>query len=315
MKEFKSLEAFNQEKSNLDQLQHIENAHLIQHLVTFERGPRYYVIFPWANGGSLSDFWQSTNFENGTGKLTLWVLRQMLGVTSAIASLHAINCRHGDLKPENILHFRGKDAELGTLVIADVGVSRVHRQATKMRQEGTTTRATTPAYEAPETLDDTGGPRRRRYDMWSLGCILLEFIIWILEGNEAIQAFRSARDGPHFEFYRVRSQGVKVIHPVVLSAIDAIKRQKRVQGVTALKAVVDMVAEHLLLIEAESRETAEDAVSRLRDIVHIAEKEPAYLMNVVDREPEKLRFIRPNRMDSMAFDSTAETIFEEPSPV
>lgn len=316
VKEFKRLEAFQQEKANLDQLRHIRNEHLIQHLATFERGPRYYVIFPWANGGSLADFWVSADGGNRTKELTLWVLQQMLGVTSAIASLHEVNCRHGDLKPENILHFRKSDAELGTLVIADVGVSRVHRQPTRLRQEGTTTRATTPAYEAPETLDVTGGPRRRRYDMWSLGCILLEFVIWILEDNQAIERFRSARDGPYFEFYRIRSNGVKVIHPVVLDAIDAIKRDTRVQGGTALEAVVDLLAEHLLLIEAESRETAEDAVARLRKIVHAAEEDPDYLMRTVDQAPEKLRFSsRPNRKDSMAFESAAETIFEEPSEV
>lgn len=314
MKEFQKVEAFQHEKSNLDQLQKIRNEHLIQHLVTFERGRKYYVVFPWANGGSLKDFWQSTDHDNKTKELTLWILRQMLGVTSAIAALHEINCRHGDLKPENILHFRKKDAEMGTLVIADVGVSRVHRQPTKMRQDGTATRATTPAYEAPETLDDAKGPRARRYDMWSLGCILLEFIIWILDGNQAIERFRSARDGPYFEFYRVRKSGAKVVHPVVLDAIATIKRDKRVQGGTALEAVVDMLGEHLLLIEAESRETAEDAVSRLRKIVQTAEKEPAYLMKTADQVPEKLHFItRANRMDSMAFDSAAETIFEEPS--
>lgn len=41
----------------------------------------------------------------------------------------------------------------------------------------------TQKYEPPETDNERGEigqPRSRLYDMWSMGCIVFEFIIWLL---------------------------------------------------------------------------------------------------------------------------------------
>ncbi|KNB16432.1 hypothetical protein FOXG_14799 [Fusarium oxysporum f. sp. lycopersici 4287] len=95
--------------------------------------------------------------------------------------------RHGDLKPENILHFRDeKSPWLGTLKIADLGLAKQHVFATTQRQDPTRQRYTTSHYEAPEVITTMNSrvPRSRRYDIWSMGCIIFEYMIWLLYGYE-----------------------------------------------------------------------------------------------------------------------------------
>ncbi|EXL90465.1 serine/threonine protein kinase [Fusarium odoratissimum NRRL 54006] len=95
--------------------------------------------------------------------------------------------RHGDLKPENILHFKDeKSPWLGTLKIADLGLAKQHVFATTQRQDPTRQRYTTSHYEAPEVITTMNSrvPRSRRYDIWSMGCIIFEYMIWLLYGYE-----------------------------------------------------------------------------------------------------------------------------------
>ncbi|RKK06959.1 hypothetical protein BFJ66_g16171 [Fusarium oxysporum f. sp. cepae] len=95
--------------------------------------------------------------------------------------------RHGDLKPENILHFKDeKSPWLGTLKITDLGLAKQHAFAATQRQDPTRQRYTTSHYEAPEVITTMNSrvPRSCRYDIWSMGCIIFEYMIWLLYGYE-----------------------------------------------------------------------------------------------------------------------------------
>jgi serine/threonine protein kinase len=223
-----------------------------------------------------------------------------------------VNCRHGDLKPENILHFAttttSPDRVNGTLLIADVGISRTHIHATSVRQVGTTTRATTPAYEAPEARahDASHAPRARRYDVWSLGCIFLEFAVWVLCGGEALGAFEAAR-GETGLFYVVVDGGsgdgeVKAetkqaektmkIHPVVTSTLADLRRDPRCAGDTAFGSFIDVIERDLLRIDVEQRVSAAELAEKLKQILQRAEEETRVLFNNISLAggPGTLRF-------------------------
>lgn len=301
IKEFRSEKHFSKEKENLEQIQNLHHQHLIQHLATYEIGQLYYVIFPWADGGNLREFWTREDSRQRTPELALWSLRQMLGLAGALKALHSVNCRHGDLKPENILHF--KEGGEGVLVIADVGVSKVHEMETKMRRTATSTRATTPSYEAPEVYLHQKMPLARRYDIWSIGCIFLEFTIWLLHDFETINSFGYARDAPEFSFYKLTPDGTAETHPVVSAAIDALRQDPRCKGGTALEALVSLIAEHLLQVKVDRRHTADEVHDKLRKIVQDAEKTPSYLFNRVDPPPAMPLVVR-HRV-SVAFDPEA----------
>lgn len=98
--------------------------------------------------------------------------------------------RHGDIKPANILWFLTHGKERDHLVVADLGLTRYHSSLTKSRVKRVD--GWTGTYRAPEI--DLHNPISARYDIWSLGCVFLEFCIWYLLGYDDVENFRRARN-------------------------------------------------------------------------------------------------------------------------
>ncbi|KPM36546.1 hypothetical protein AK830_g10020 [Neonectria ditissima] len=297
IKEFRVKASFDHEEENLLKVQNLEHNHLIRIIATCDREPSYYVIFPWADGGNLREFWQDED-SHRTPELILWSLRQMLGLADGLKALHTENCRHGDLKPENILHFKKSDdpsdESQGNLVIADVGVSKFHREATKLRNLPTNTKATTPTYEAPEAHPDVKDPRSRVYDTWSMGCIYLEWVVWLLYGMNAVRRFRQARtsDDPMIEagsFYIHAPQGTPPVHPKVSEAFGVLKEDPRCIDGTAFGDLLGLIAKDLL-VAVDSRATASKLADQLGRIVHDAVQRPLYFYKQVDPPPDIPKF-------------------------
>ncbi|GKT47560.1 calcium/calmodulin-dependent protein kinase [Colletotrichum spaethianum] len=181
----------------LQMIREMEHPHLIKAIAYYKRGDRYFIVFPWAGGGNLRDYWGREPPRNLDGDFVGWALGQLCGLASAMKKLHSAKdsaCRHGDLKPENILCFedtRSSDPfSQPFLVIADVGLAKVHTLATEMRNEATRTLNGTVMYEPPEAvlLLTKKQPRSRRYDVWSIGCIYFEFLIWLLYGKAELNS-------------------------------------------------------------------------------------------------------------------------------
>lgn len=99
--------------------------------------------------------------------------------------------RHGDIKPENILWFK-KDSdrpEFGILKLSDFGLVTFHRALAtgeKVEDVRVTNTYSAPEREVEETLSQS-------FDVWSLGCIFLEFVTWLLLGSKAITKFADMR--------------------------------------------------------------------------------------------------------------------------
>ncbi|KAI1145055.1 kinase-like domain-containing protein [Nemania diffusa] len=193
-----------------------DHPHLIQLLATYQYGEDYYLLFPWADGGNLYDFFQShprADFPARDPKLAKWLASQLLGLADALFSIHnweldpaAANMSsfnsdelrkkygaHGDLKPENILWFGKKDSNnesfsLGTFQISDFGLTSFHGLESRQKFKPSGMSAT---YRAPEF--DLTGRVSQQYDMWSLGCVLAELVTWYLLGGDAVTQFRSER--------------------------------------------------------------------------------------------------------------------------
>jgi len=119
-------------------------------------------------------------------------------------STHQVHGRHGDLKPENILWFKeyqDKDPSksMGVLKISDFGLTRFHRTVSKshVNAEGV---AVTGTYRAPEY--DINKVVSQSYDIWSLGCVILEFVTWYLLGWEEVDEFSRNRVKEHITDYK-----------------------------------------------------------------------------------------------------------------
>ncbi|KZL81213.1 serine threonine protein kinase [Colletotrichum incanum] len=293
LKEFmnRSKGDFEAERENLVSIRRLgNNKHITQYLETFSQGDRSYIIFPVAEGGDLEDFWETHSSQARNLRLALWCLEQMRGLAEGLQVLHNFlnndaNCRHGDLKPGNILHFLADGGD-GTLKIADFGISRIHNEATFQRlDKPTTTRSTTPSYEAPEASSNKA--RSRKYDIWSMGCIFLEFTVWLVHGWEAVRQFSSARtsktprlgeDTSWAHFYQ-GTGATAVVHPEVFRTLARLKCVPQSARGTALGDLLDTVENHLLIVDFNARFNARDLSQRLGDIVSKARSDATYLFN------------------------------------
>ncbi|KAH8802626.1 kinase-like domain-containing protein [Xylogone sp. PMI_703] len=204
--------AFDEEVSSLKRFSKRDHLHLIKLLATYKWRGQFYLLFPWADG-NLLNFWQ--RFPNQSCperdyKFTLWFSEQCLGIVQGLKMIHKtdvpsqltdaptgtpkhqIHGRHGDLKPENILWFKsyedGENDWCGVLKISDFGLTRFHRTQSMSRVESI---AVSPTYRAPEY--DIASKVSQSYDIWTLGCVLLEFVTWYLLGWEEVDKFSKAR--------------------------------------------------------------------------------------------------------------------------
>jgi serine/threonine protein kinase len=165
--------------------------------------------------------------------------------------------RHGDIKPENILRFLDSHSKIGTLKLGDMGLAKRHVAATEKRR-GTSMRYGTRRYEGPEVLNHGQG-RSRLYDLWSMGCITFECILWLLYGNDALvefyrQAERSSAPSD-FQYYKVQVIGGvphPVVHPIVTEWMDHMQSEDpecKPESKCMLKDLLQIVREKLLVVD------------------------------------------------------------------
>ncbi|KAK3321328.1 hypothetical protein B0T19DRAFT_263775 [Cercophora scortea] len=204
-------ENFNRELASLLSITDRQDEHLIKLLVTFEirneQGSTFYLLFPWAEG-DLWLFWKRNDAESKRIPLGPWMAEQCYRIANVLKQFHnareelvhghkdikpnerSLYGRHGDLKADNILWFPGPAQS--TLVLADFGLARLHSIISRSRVDPLSIEKTA-TYRAPE-FDLRGGFISRASDIFSLGCMYLEFVTWYLEGWESVsQTFVEAR--------------------------------------------------------------------------------------------------------------------------
>jgi serine/threonine protein kinase len=102
---------------------------------------------------------------------------------------------HGDIKPENVLWFGDPDhakTKRGTLKLSDFGLAGFSMRNT-MSERPRSMIATSLPYRAPERDIKGITAIGRSYDMWTLGCLYLEFVTWLLGGWNLVDVFASRR--------------------------------------------------------------------------------------------------------------------------
>ncbi|EFQ30167.1 heterokaryon incompatibility protein [Colletotrichum graminicola M1.001] len=191
------------------ELRNFRSKHLIKPIAAYQRSGDRCLVFPWADGGNLYEFWGTYKGDPLADTKLRWVTLQLTGLFSALEDLDKENCRHGDLKPENILLFLNEDKSMTpqipesmTLQIADLGLSTFHKKdaLTRIRRAANLATETPPGtsrYEPPEEdknrskKPNSWETRSRAYDVWSIGCVVLELLIWLTYGYKAVDEFRN----------------------------------------------------------------------------------------------------------------------------
>ncbi|KAI0110862.1 kinase-like domain-containing protein [Nemania sp. FL0031] len=252
---FGAVNLFDREVLVLEKLADFHHSHLVALSGSFSRGDRQYILFPWADGGNLREFW-AKDFRPLNPEFMWRVLHQLTGLMDALCLMHSEQFRHGDLKPENILIFLEdeNDKGIGTLKISDMGQARYHQHQTGFRSQPTQTRIGTMTYEAPEAVVSINRPRSRLYDVWSMGCIFFEFIAWLLDGRagleELVQDTQDATGQATFFNIKPGEQGVSQadLHPAVRRRLDNFMRHEAWTVDTSLGDLVRVVANQMLVI-------------------------------------------------------------------
>ncbi|KAK1496615.1 protein kinase [Colletotrichum tamarilloi] len=248
---------YDHERDVLSEITDLRHNHIIQRIAAITRAEQRYLMFEWADGGNLREFWRKERNHLLTPDLVKQIITQIYGLADALDALHNYegggNYRHGDLKPENILRFRDKTF-VGILKIADMGLAKRHIYATASRMNATTTRYGTVRYEPPEVATNRlDKARSRRYDIWSMGCIILEFIIWLLYGYEALEEFDHSLNTSGFDcsFFKVKDvDGARVaqVHPIVEQWMNSIAVDWQCGTSTAIGDLLKLVRNRLLVV-------------------------------------------------------------------
>ncbi|KAH8647682.1 hypothetical protein BX600DRAFT_518110 [Xylariales sp. PMI_506] len=205
--------------------------HLVSLLATFCYLGEYYLIFHWAEA-DLYRLWTEIKVRPTKDKESmLWMLEQCEGIADGLCHIHRYESfaamrrvdsdprkknksekrskyskestgggargvlygRHGDIKPENVLWFcnnTSDETDRGRLMITDFGTAEFHSRRSRSNQPWSQI-AHSPTYRPPESA--VPGEISRSYDIWTLGCLYLEFITWQLGGGELIKDFERQR--------------------------------------------------------------------------------------------------------------------------
>lgn len=260
------------EVAALRRMNALKNDNIVRFITAFRRhtrngGVEHYLMFEWADSGNLRNLWERIPKPHLTASLAKQVVQQIFGLANALNAAHNLNntgasYRHGDLKPENILVFKD-ETDIGTLKIGDWGEAKYQGQRTEMRLSGSKSRIGTVRYEAPEIRTgiaeayegQSKDRKSRMIDIWALGCITLEFIVWLLHGLEGLERFNTEVSGPSFYQITVENgENVAKVHPNAVRWMDRMACLPACNGnQTAIGRLLELVKTSLLVVRLPRR--------------------------------------------------------------
>jgi len=195
----------------------------------------YFFLFDWQDG-NLAQLWQNEEGLREDEDHPKCMAQQFFGLAAALQCVHnnrpdnkhpdriqnnnTVYGRHGDLGPSNILYSITKDRGL-VLKLADFGLAQLHSRMSRTIGNSASIQRTE-TYKGPE-FDVKNGKISRATDIFSFGCVILEYITWYFQGHTGVDAFSESRKEPEAQrpgfisdtYFRVPSRSA-VIQDAVL---------------------------------------------------------------------------------------------------
>lgn len=259
--------SWGREARALEDIKGLRHEHIIEvkAIIKWE-GKGNFFMFQWADGGSLRDFYQRHPNPVLSAKLVREIVSQLWGLSSALDQLHnyqkgendsgesdSESYRHGDLKPENILRFEN-GTTVGFLRISDLGLAKHHIDETGLRGP-TVTRYGTPLYEPPEVILEADVARSRQYDIWSMGCVFLELLVWLMYGYGELEKFNLSMNSalgnssPYWVMEDTGGPGRSAsVHPIVVDMMEIMRKDLLTAGTTAIGDLLQLIKTRLLVV-------------------------------------------------------------------
>ncbi|KAK6852189.1 hypothetical protein PG995_012314, partial [Apiospora arundinis] len=274
--------------------------HLIKLLLTYTHGKKNYFLFEWADM-NLFQYWRK-NAPNPSPEGIEWVAHQCLGIAKAIRRIHGLTTmqkthrksladdssdedrdsgRHGDIKPENILWFSKYGEERNILVVSDLGLTRYHTRQSVSHVRNSQIEGFSWTYRAPES--DLGKETSQKYDVWSLGCVFLEFWIWQFGGHTAQTDFEGDRmdeDDSDIlglqsdKFYSILGNSNEaVVKPSVGKWIAWL--YSRDECTAFIKRVLDIIGNGMLVVDVKARWKIDQVYTEIFHAVQLLSEVPS----------------------------------------
>ncbi|ORY06763.1 hypothetical protein BCR34DRAFT_590512 [Clohesyomyces aquaticus] len=283
------------EKANLERSQSFNDKHIVKLIKAYSLGGVMNLIFPLAKT-NLDELLRDSKWNYATNVQLeddeAW--KQLLGISRALSKIAGVPSKvsspsshrdsgaakwfgfHFDLKPANILI-----EDDGTWLITDFG------QATFTYSTSATPRVAhgggTDAYAPPE-IDNLEEQFRRRYDVWSLGCIFLEVTTFLILGYdglkgcvdfEGLDQARREKDGwsrgpPDARFfYRTEKGGQYRVKQAILNFMEGLKKQVEIRGQQTQKFIEEILEliRQMLQVDPEDRLDIGEVIRILDDII------------------------------------------------
>ncbi|RFN45634.1 serine/threonine protein kinase [Fusarium flagelliforme] len=308
--------SFNQEREALLRFSHPNTGHesLIQLLYSYELRSTKYLIFPCAES-DLEYHWANHKADPTSREDLIWMLQQCHGIASGLERVHnnpsfrvgdisgsRSRGRHGDIKPRNILFFKDEKKPPGRLVVADFTLMRFHSSNADYTQIQNIGFSAT--YRPPEKAAGEGTQVSQKYDIWTLGCVFLEFISWHLLGPAAVRprkegyergflapdgkvredfgtsrqrdddAMAGCRDDKFFNINNWTHAPTAVVKSSVLEWINYLHHHQ--SSSPALHAFLDLIQLNMLLARPEDRCSMLHVTTAMGKILHTAKTMPTY---------------------------------------
>ncbi|KAK2608586.1 hypothetical protein QQS21_002933 [Conoideocrella luteorostrata] len=311
-----SANAFDKET---EELQIYPSRYLIRPIAAYQIDSDRYLMFPRADASSLRDYWASHDNHRQDPTHLKWIVDQFAGICGALTILHTDNCSHGNLSPENILWFKS-DNDMGNLGIADLGLTKFHEEEATTKQQNwdkihTLTPPTTFRYSPPEMNEnrDDKKSQSRQYDVWSMGCTIVELLVWLVHGFESVEKFRNATKYFWTELPESSASAQKyALDSHVTLCLDAM--EKSFSDGTAHKDLLSLVRTRLLVTpvsdndisSSEYREIACGLSTAMNEIQKRCRTEDSYLRPIdapypspPDMEKANAEWSKPSEMTTL----------------
>jgi serine/threonine protein kinase len=215
------------------------HANIISLLATYEHCGHFHLIFPWAEC-DLQTYWKTINPDPTCDFATVWWMAwQCEGIAfvldrirrhedASVSSLFADPIamsqpttpispdpgrttpqtrpprlafgRHGDIKPTNLLWFPNHrdSSDKGTIKISNLGTGEFNTT------DSPSTLSSVPyshPYRPPE-YDLPDSEISNSSDIWTLGCLYLEFIVWFIGGWKLLEELEGLKKWAKHGLYR-----------------------------------------------------------------------------------------------------------------
>ncbi|KAF4865093.1 Proline-rich receptor-like protein kinase PERK9 [Colletotrichum siamense] len=281
--------------------------HLIQLQFSYLYGDRYFLVFPWADG-NLREFWAKyPEYHLKNDKDLVWFFRQCKGLAKGLKIVHTLTSfsgaskadletvvsdikqgklkkwgRHGDIKPENILWFENYEDKKDFLVISDFGLTSFNTTNSRSKVRAGSIAGYSGTYRPPEL--DLRGDISQSYDIWSLGCVYLEFVSWFLLGYRETQSgFTDSRiNGGHVKehannfredtFFTIQESSGGTYAEINPSVVVWIEKLRAHAGCTEeLRAFLDYIQSDMLQPNPTARPICEHIMGKFTGILKILE--------------------------------------------